>query len=64
LCIELKSKTGRLTETQKEFLADMEQRGWMTAICRSIDEVILTMETYFSVSKAEAIRPKVLISMN
>lgn len=62
LCIELKAKKGTTTPSQVKFLEDIENRGWMTAICRSIDEVILTLDTYFSISGRE--QSKLQIHLN
>jgi hypothetical protein len=40
IAIELKHGKGRLTKAQKAWLADLEARGWLTAVCRSVDEVL------------------------
>lgn len=64
LCIELKAKKGTTTQNQKDFLKEIEKRGWKIAICRSIDEVIIMLESYFSISKREDIMTDELISMN
>lgn len=40
IAIELKSPKGRTTKTQDAWLAGLRRRGWKTAVCRSIDEVI------------------------
>jgi hypothetical protein len=40
LALELKSPRGRLTPEQKEWLAALEKRGWLTAVCRTIQEVV------------------------
>lgn len=63
LCIELKAKKGTLTDNQKDFLEKIAKRGWQTAICRSIDEVIVTVESYFEISKRESVN-EVYVNMN
>jgi hypothetical protein len=40
IAIELKSPKGRTTKTQDAWLAGLRRRGWKTAVCRSIDEVV------------------------
>ena len=44
--LELKAKTGRLGPAQKVFLADMEAQGYLTKVCFSIEEAILTIQEY------------------
>lgn len=44
--IELKSKKGRLSPEQKEFLDDMRQQNYFTAVCFSVDEGINTISWY------------------
>lgn len=44
--IELKSADGVISPAQKEFLDDMSQQGYFTAICWSIDEAINTIQWY------------------
>lgn len=44
--IELKSAKGIVSSAQKEFLEDMRQQGYFTAVCRSIDECINTLTWY------------------
>lgn len=46
--IELKSATGRITPEQKHFLSDMQEEGYFTAICWSIEDAIATIKNYFS----------------
>lgn len=38
--VELKSRLGKLTETQGEILNMIERIGYVTLVCRSIDEFI------------------------
>ena len=44
--IELKSSNGILSAAQKEFLKDMSQQNYFTAVCRSIDEAIRIIDWY------------------
>lgn len=44
--IELKSARGIVSAAQKEFLDDMSQQGYFTAVCWSIDEAISTIDWY------------------
>lgn len=44
--IELKSANGVVSIHQKEFLADMTEQNYFTAICRSIDETIKVIQWY------------------
>ncbi len=44
--IELKSKDGKLSQVQKEFLEDMKEEGYFTDVCYSIDEAINTISWY------------------
>ena len=53
--IELKSKHGVLSKEQREFLLDMEQQGYYTAVCHSIDETIKQIEWYLSSQKGTSL---------
>jgi hypothetical protein len=44
--LELKSANGTLSASQKEFLDDMSQQNYFTAICWSIDEALATIKWY------------------
>lgn len=44
--IELKSENGNLSPLQKDFLEDMSQQNYFTAVCWSIDEAIDTIKWY------------------
>lgn len=44
--IELKSKNGRLSPFQINFLDDMKNEGYYTAVCRSFDECIDIINWY------------------
>lgn len=48
--IELKSANGVVSLAQKEFLKDMGQQGYFTAICWSIDEAIDTIAWYCGIA--------------
>lgn len=39
LAIELKTKQGRLTDDQHAWLAQLAQRGWKVAVCRTPHDV-------------------------
>jgi len=40
IAIELKSPKGKPTKEQTMWLAELKARGWLTHVCRTIDEVI------------------------
>lgn len=44
--LELKAEGGRPTETQLEFLADMERAGAFTAIAEGLDQALATLEAW------------------
>jgi hypothetical protein len=44
VAIEIKSPTGKLTALQRKWLCEAQRRRWMTAVCRSIDEVLSAIE--------------------
>jgi len=44
--IELKSAKGVVSDAQKDFLDDMSQQNYFTAICWSLDEAINTIDWY------------------
>lgn len=46
LCMELKTTNGRLSPQQKEWLTLAEHYGAKTAIIRSIDDFIKTVDSY------------------
>ena len=47
LFIEFKSKTGVLSTNQKAEIRMLEFYGWMTAVCRSVEEAIESIKTYY-----------------
>ena len=46
LFIELKTETGRQSDTQKEFQKRVERNGYAYVICRSLDHFIDTVNNY------------------
>ena len=44
--LELKSANGKLRPSQREFLADMEEQKYFTAVCYSIDSAIEMIDFY------------------
>jgi len=46
LFIEMKTERGRLSENQKEYIAQVEQQGYYCAVCHGADEAIETIEWY------------------
>ena len=47
LFIEFKSKTGVLSTNQKAEIRMLEFYGWKTAVCRSVEEAIEVIKTYY-----------------
>lgn len=46
LFIELKTKTGRLTPYQKEWIQDLNERGYLAKCCKGMDEAIALIDWY------------------
>jgi len=46
LAIELKVGYNKPSDTQIQFMLDMEKRGWKTAICKDLDSVISLVDQY------------------
>lgn len=44
--IELKTPIGTLTKVQQEFLDDMKEQGYFTAVCRSIEDAMKVIFWY------------------
>lgn len=44
--VELKTKTGRLSEDQKKFGSELTRRGHYGYVCRSLDEFIKIIESH------------------
>lgn len=49
LFIEMKTKKGKPTDKQKQWLEHLTQNGYYTAICHSADEAINTIKHYLGV---------------
>lgn len=48
LAIEMKTRSGRQRDTQKEWQHHIESRGYKYVICRSIDDFIMEVKKYLS----------------
>ena len=46
LAIELKTKTGRPTVEQIEWIKQLQKRGYMASICKGIDEALELIDNY------------------
>ena len=46
LAIELKTKTGRPTKEQVEWIKQLQKRGYMASICKGIDEALELINNY------------------
>lgn len=51
--IEMKTKTGRLSENQKEFIAGVEKQGYICYVTHGADEAIACMELYLAIPKTK-----------
>lgn len=47
LAIELKTKDGQVSKSQRTFLANLKERGWMTSVARSLEGAITLIDEYF-----------------
>lgn len=50
LFIEMKAENGKTTPLQEAFLLDIDEQGYMTAVCYSANDAILILENYLGVS--------------
>lgn len=50
LWIEVKSKEGKLSKKQREWLLKMRGVGYQTAVCYSIDEAICIIDDYLNIN--------------
>ncbi|ABD72151.1 hypothetical protein Rfer_4465 (plasmid) [Rhodoferax ferrireducens T118] len=57
LAIELKSDTGRLSLDQKAWLDAFEQEGYLTAVCRTLDEFTVAVMRYLKEDPPARPRP-------
>jgi hypothetical protein len=48
LFIEMKTKTGKPSENQLQFMAGVEEQGYFTALCKGADEAIEVLEWYMN----------------
>lgn len=48
LCIEMKTRTGKQSETQKRWQKDVEATGNKYAVCRSLDEFMKVVTEYLN----------------
>lgn len=51
LFVELKTKTGRLSEDQKNFGTELIKRGHFAYVCRSLDDFIEVIEQHEKINK-------------
>lgn len=47
---ELKSSTGRLSDSQLKYLAKCKSQGWLTGLARTLDEFIALKERYLGMT--------------
>lgn len=52
LIVELKTKTGSTSKEQKEFIKMALQRGYVTAVCRTLDNFMDIVNLYFGEKNA------------
>jgi hypothetical protein len=48
LAIELKSSTGALSPDQKEWLRGLEQEGYLTSVCRTLDNFVALVQAFLN----------------
>tara|TARA_R100000322_G_C5423314_1_gene186821 strand:- start:683 stop:1051 length:369 start_codon:yes stop_codon:yes gene_type:complete len=53
LFIELKTLKGRATAAQKEWIADLKERGYRAEICKGIDEIMKVIDNYLEMSETK-----------
>ena len=51
LAIEMKTKTGRQSDSQREWQQEVEAQGYRYAVCRSVEGFIETVEGYLADGK-------------
>lgn len=47
LAIEVKTPQGTVTKEQREFLANLKERGWLTAVVRSFEQAKQIIDDYY-----------------
>lgn len=52
LAIEMKAKGGRVRDTQEQWLSDLRNVGWQTAVCYSAVGAFNTWATYLNIPEA------------
>lgn len=53
LCIEMKTRTGRQSESQKEWERDVRWQGYEYTVCRSIDDFVEKVNGYLILKTQE-----------
>ncbi len=51
LFIEIKTHKGRATEVQKEWIEDLQQRGYKAEICKGLPAILELIDWYFETDK-------------
>ena len=51
LFIEIKTHKGRATEVQKEWIKDLQERGYKAEICKGIGPILDLIDWYFETDK-------------
>ncbi len=52
--IEMKTKGGKVSDNQKEFMLAVEEQGYRTAVCWDADEAIEILDDYLKQPKTKA----------
>lgn len=56
LIIELKVGSNKPTDSQKDFMSKMEERGWAVFVCWNLMEAIVKIDSYMCMDKREGER--------
>lgn len=48
LAIEIKTEKGRASDNQKQWVTDLNNRGWRAEVCRGFDECADVISEYFN----------------
>jgi VRR-NUC domain len=54
--LEMKTKTGKLSENQKEFIAAVEKQGYLCCVAYGADEAIEFLERYLQMPKTQVVK--------